>query len=300
MPAIERRIGWVGPQNSYWSWILDHLPEVERLSSCKDWQPESFQDLLIVGLDNRASPHWDEVAEALKAKGNSDAVPNSPEKKSRKKSGSQTTFLDSNISLILGETWVGHRRTLPIPESLNTFYWYELFDRLLPSLDLQIGATDFYSPARGQRIVRWQSISEHLAQMDVSSKRVLVVADSASNHGMWHASLEGRFASILGVDSEQLDRFRFHPDLVLIDYDPGPSTEEYEASDVHCQRVLDTLRILRNRFPRAMTVVASGFPRWIDWERWANGGADVLIPKPGCLLGLSWGIKRWEQPQLAE
>ena len=300
MPAIERRIGWVGPQNSYWAWILDHLPEVQRLGACKDWQPESPQDLLIVALDNRASSHWDEVAEALQTKGNSEAVSTGPEKKSRKKNSAPSTFLDSNIALILGESWVGHRRTLPIPESLNTFYWYELFDRLLPSLDLKIGATDFHVPARGQRIVRWQSISEHLAQIDVLRNRVLVVADSATAHSMWQASLGDRFASVLGVDSEQLDRFRFSPEMVLIDYEPGPSSVEQQGNDVYCQRVLDTLRIVRSRFPEAMTVVASGFPRWIDWEQWSKGGADVLFPKPGCLLGLSWGMKRWGQLQLAE
>lgn len=300
MPAIERRIGWVGPQNSYWAWILDHLPDVHRVKTCKDWQSDSPQDLLIVALDNRVSPYWDEVAEALPSRENGETVPNGSARKIRKRSGTPSSFLDSNIALILGESWVGHRRTLPIPESLNTFYWYELFDRLLPSLDLSIGTTDFQSPARGQRIARWRSISEQLASIDISRNRVLVIADSATTHSMWQASLGGRYASVLGVDSEQLGRFRFTPEMVVIDYEPGPSTEEQHGSDVYCQRVLDTLRMVRNRFPEAMTVVASGFPRWIDWEQWSSSGADVLFPKPGCLLGLAWGLKRWRTLQLAE
>ena len=300
MPAIERRIGWVGPQNKYWAWILDRLPKVERLRACSDWQIDSPDDLLIVALDSRVSPEWYEVSEALQAKGSIEAVSTGQQKKSRKKSGSSPTFLDSSISLLLGESWIGHRRTFPIPESFNTFYWYELYDRLMPSLDLGIASTDFHSPERGQRIARWHSIAEHLAQIDVSKKRVLVVADSGTTHSMWQDNLGQRYASVLGVDSEQLNSFRFHPDMVLIDYELSPSTTEQHASESHCQRVLATLGLVRHRFPEAMTVVASGFPRWVDWEQWSNAGADVLLPKPGCLLGLSWGMKRWEQMQLAE
>lgn len=300
MPDIERRIGWVGPQNKYWAWILDRLPKVEQLSACKDWQTDSPEDLLIVALESRSSTEWDEVFEALQTKGSIEPGSAGQQKKTRKKSGAAPTFLDSSITLILGEPWVGHRRTSPVPESFNTFYWYELYDRLMPSFDLGIGPTDFQSPERGQRIARWHSIAEHLAQIDVSKKRVLVVADSGTTHSMWQESLGERYASVLGVDSEQLDRFRFQPDMVLIDYEPLPSTTEHQASESHFQRVVDTLGLVRHRFPEAMTVVSSGFPRWADWEKWSDAGADILLPKPGCLLGLSWGMKRWEQMQLAK
>lgn len=37
-----------------------------------------------------------------------------------------------HFALILGDFWPGHRRTRPLPEELNTFYWYELFDKVLP------------------------------------------------------------------------------------------------------------------------------------------------------------------------
>jgi CheY-like chemotaxis protein len=279
---------------------LDRLPKVERLKACKDWQTDSPNDLLLVALESRVSPECDEVFEALQSKGSIETVSTGQQKKSRKRISTSPTFLDSSISLLLGESWVGHRRTYPIPESINTFYWYELYDRLMPSLDLGIGSTDFESPERGQRIARWHSISEHLAQTDVSRKRVLVVADSDTTHSMWRESLGVRYACVLGVDSEQLDRFRFQPDMVLVDYEPGPSTTERHASESHCLRVIDTLELVRHRFPEAMTVVSSGFPRWVDWEQWSDAGADVLLPKPGCLLGLSWGIKRWEQRQLAE
>ncbi|MCU0711339.1 MAG: response regulator [Pirellula sp.] len=300
MAAIQRRIGWVGPQNKCWAWILDRLPAVDHLSSLKDWKLESADDLLMVALESRLAPEWDEISAALPTSLSVEAGLSSQLKKSRKKNDAISSSLDSSVCVLLGEPWVGHRRTQPIPESLNTFYWYELYDRLLPSLDLGIGRTDVHSPEKGQRIARWHSVAEKLAQIEVSGKRVLVVADSSTTHSMWCESFENRYASVLGVDSEQLHRFRFQPHMVLIDHEAGPPMADEHASERHCQRVLDTLQHVRNRFPEAMTVVASGFPRWVDWERWSLGGADVLVPKPGCLLGLAWGIHRWEQMQLAE
>lgn len=300
MPAIERRIGWVGPQNKYWAWILERLPAVEYLSSCHDWRPETPDDLLLVAIDSRVASEWDEISEVIQAHGGLDSSVAGQSKKSRKKISSTASILSSKICLLLGESWAGHRRTQPIPESFHSFYWYELFDRLLPSLDSGIEAMDLQSPERGQRIVRWLSISEKLAQIDVSNQRVLVIADSSSAHEMWRESLEDRYASILGVDIEQLDRFRFQPDMVLIDFEAGPSTAEQHASEHYGLRVHEVLRRVRHRFPDSMTVVANGFPRWDDWEQWSLAGADVLFPKPGCLLGLDWNMKRWEQMQLAE
>ncbi len=299
MPAIERRIGWVGPQNKYWAWILERLPAVEYLSSCHDWRPETSDDLLLVAIDSRVASEWDEISEVFQAHGGLDSSVAGQSKKSRKKISSTASILSSKICLLLGESWAGHRRTQPIPESFHSFYWYELFDRLLPSLDSGIEAMDLQSPERGQRIADGYRFRKSWLRL---MYRINECCDCGFEFGSRNVAREFRRSLCfdLGVDIEQLDRFRFQPDMVLIDFEAGPSTAEQHASEHYGLRVHEVLRRVRHRFPDSMTVVANGFPRWDDWEQWSLAGADVLFPKPGCLLGLDWNMKRWEQMQLAE
>ena len=299
MPPAERRIGWLGPRDRYWGWILDRIPQAMLLGSLGEWHADSESDVLLVALDNRASADWLAISEIHRSKSEA-AASTSTRSKSKRKGASQPLVLDSSISLLLGESWVGHRRTLPIPESFGMFYWYELWDRLLPSLDLGIGRSDFESPERGQRVARWQSIGEQWDRLDSRMHRVLAVADSSTTHTLWQETLEQRLGSVLGVYPEQLDRFRYQADMVLIDLDPPPPKKNISSSDAHHQRVVATLRKVRRRFPGAMTVVADGFPRWTDWQVWSDSGADLLFPKPGCLFGLNWGLNRWAEMSLTK
>ncbi|XZE22452.1 hypothetical protein SH449x_002381 [Pirellulaceae bacterium SH449] len=311
MQPIKRRIGWVGPETKVWSWVLDHLPDVERISRVAQWQPDSERDLLLVAADSRVSSEWEEL-ESILATPNTKLSNESPSpKKSRKKSSSakpavavKTTHAahavhSSSAWLLLGESWIGHRRTFPLPESLQSFYWYELFDRLLPALDLheESGSDLLESPAgeRGLRVARWIALGERFRNREWKNNRVVVVADSTTTQQMWRETLQDQFGSVLGVDHCDFGRFRFQPDTVLIDFDPPPSRHLNPACDAVSERITDALQAARDRFPDAMRVVASNFPRWNDWERWSESGADVLIPKPGCLYGLAWCMQRWTQ-----
>lgn len=312
MQPIKQRIGWVGPETRVWSWILNRLPDVERVSRVSQWQPESDRDLLLVAADSRVSSEWEEL-ESILASPNTELSNESPSpKKSRKKSTSPKPVAkekiaqvphainSSNTWLLLGESWIGHRRTFPLPDSLQCFYWYELFDRLLPALDVygESGTELLGIPPgeRGLRVARWIALGERFRNVKWKNNRVVVVADSTTTHQMWRETLQDQFGSVLGVDLCDLTRFRFQPDTVLIDFDPPPSGHETPAYEAMFERVNNALQGVSYRFPDAMRVVASNFPRWSDWETWSENGADVLVPKPGCLFGLAWCMQHWTQP----
>lgn len=312
MQPIKQRIGWVGPETGVWSWILDRLPDVERVNRVAQWQPESDRDLLLVAADSRVSSEWEEL-ESILATSNTKLSNESPSpKKSRKKSSSAKPVATEkaahappavssfNAWLLLGESWIGHRRTFPLPESLQSFYWYELFDRLLPALDVHQESggelSEINTGERGLRVARWIALGERFRNQEWKNNRVVVVADSTTTHQMWRETLQDQFGSVLGVDLCDFGRFRFQPDTVLIDFDPPPSGHQNPACEAVSEKVSDTVQTVRDRFPDAMRVVASNFPRWNDWERWSESGADILIPKPGCLFGLAWCMQRWTQP----
>jgi CheY-like chemotaxis protein len=310
MSDRARKLGWVGPRDRYWEWILSRLGPVEFLAldsqrgeDFRPWLNESEANVLLMGIEDRYSPE----AQAFESL-HTETPPVDPPKKRNSKSTELTTSSQSRTLGILGEAWEGHRRTHPVGEHGEKFYWYELYDRLLPTLDSRNSYQAAKSPQaksnasntsaqRSLRVQRWIELSTQFQAGILHSKRCMVIADSNTTAELWSCVLETMGSSVLVTESGQGARARFQPDFVVLDLDEPPrqSSRHVDGLPSKSERIGQELNWIGRRFPDALTIVADGFPRWSDWSAWTNLGADVLLPRPFCSFGVSWASQRWSE-----
>lgn len=298
-------IGWFGPNNDAWEWILKHFHDVKLLRE-QDINPwiaghssRSVSDnadgipILILASDFRSDPIADLVLN-LKP---SDAP----------KPGSSCV----PWCVLLGTDWGGHRRTQPLPESWHTFYWYELYDRIMPWLSqvglwngnvtptTSNGSTVTSNRKISLRVQRWIDSAMAMNQrqresVGVDSKGVnearsiqmaLVVTENADSRQLWSEALSRRNIQSVCTIPSLLDIW-LKPDILVIDLENEPLQRTLDERNFETSPVLTTVRTLSRQFPDAFQIVIDPFPRWERWALLQELGADILVGKPFCLDGI--------------
>jgi hypothetical protein len=300
-------IAWYGPTNDCWNWILSHFQDVLVLRSqdMDRWlashdSPSKLGDskgnaTLILVSEFRSETQVLEFAQRLEQTN----TPKSDE--------------GPNWCLVLGADWAGHRRTLPLPEAWHVFYWYELYDRLMPWLlgnlskdnltRTELTSAAVASPGNrsiSPRVQRWIDLALKTTHpiegvQDQENQKVgiaLVVAETADTRELWTDVLARRNFRCVCASPLQLDLW-IEPDIILVDIDPmplagrlgggkrGPSDGCNDGSELE-----ETIRRLKSQFPEAVQIVADAFPLWQRWYPLQECGTDILIAKPGFLDGV--------------
>lgn len=298
-------IGWFGPKEEAWEWILKHFEDLTilREQDIESWLSQRRVDSL--GEINRRCAlmfasdfRTDRIVELVRLLEQRGAPESSP-----------IGFVP--WCLLLGTDWSGHRRTQPLPETWHTFYWYELYDRLFPWL-AGIANSDSGSkppavaPLSGNRKVsprvqRWidsalamknrrtvtDSSNSESNSRPPSIQLALILAENADTRAVWTEGLSRRNIHCVCTAPTQLDIW-VQPDIIIVDLDRPPMkvAARNGVSDKFDTALESTLDQLNRQFPKAFQVVADPFPRWQTWERLHESGADLLIGKPYCLDGI--------------
>ncbi len=353
----QRSLAWAAPKGKYWDWIRSHL----LIPSIVELDPQPFLSSTTARTELLASTHswilgvegrydtdlqaWltDWLSSSNASPEKTKANPASKRRSSTKKSAVPTDVEAARLepsapkyasagAVILGEAWTGHRRTFPLPEPIVPFYWYELYDRLLPWIydrtmptttpdstpvkespkgkqnqDLVAArrpATSPSQPGRGlnPRVSIWIDASQQSRQTPhlsilrndgrTTAPFALVIAESFSTSQLWQDMLSALGLPCMIARPDEL-RVQLTPDLVFVDLDAGPRSVDYPPHARPPQSVVDLFTHLRVRFPDAMLAGFDSFPRWTCWEKLESLGVDSLFPKPFSTFGLQWCIRRW-------
>jgi hypothetical protein len=286
-------IGWYGPSNDYWGWILGHFRDVTLLTerNVADWLafPSPASDhanrasALLIAIDSRAEP---EIAFLQQFEPN--VAPGSKGKRA------------IPTGVLLGDDWVGHRRTHPLPETLLTFYWYEWYDRVLPWLgDLSAAGPETHpletnaagskrrvSP-RVQRVIDASlAIESSLDHQADPGQLALVVADTAATRQLWCETLARHKIQAVATTPQNLSLW-VQPDFIVVDLESEPLDvrKRHEKSENGNPKE-ELVERLASQFPNARLLVADAFPRWENWFNLKQAGADLLVSKPFQLTGI--------------
>lgn len=285
-------IGWYGPSNDNWGWILGHFRDVTLLTdrNVEDWlafqsqasDQASQASALLIAIDSRVEPEIGLIKQLEEnvAPGNGKvrAVP---------------------TGVLLGDDWVGHRRTNPLPETLLTFYWYELYDRILPWLgDLSSGpeTQTMESNAAGskrkvsprvQRVIDTSlSIESRLGCYTSAGQLALVVAETAATRQLWCETLARHEIQSVATTPQNLSLWT-KPDFIIVDLESAPlEVRKQHANSEDGSPEEKLVEKLASQFPEATLLVADAFPRWENWRDLKFAGADILVPKPFQLTGI--------------
>ena len=291
-------IGWFGPTHNQWDWILGHFHHVTLLSerNVEDWIASQSQGphldqanatpVLIAAIESRFEPAMDLVKSF-----DSSAAPNS------------TKAMSIPWCVLLGDDWVGHRRTFPLPESMQTFYWYEWYDRVFPWLvDPSHGktakpSTESDAPTNPRKLSpRVQRLIDATLSMDKrlrcnksngnSIKMALVVTETATTRQLWCDALSRHAIQCVATPPENLELWA-NPDMLVVDIESEPwiVRERQQAGENGCARG-SLVRRLARQFPKATMIVADAFPRWDTWKALKECGADLIVAKPFQLPGI--------------
>ena len=290
-------IGWFGPTNDQWEWILGHFREVSMLTdqNVEDWLLSQSNALrsnklvskpaLLVAIESRFDPAVDFV------KGLEQTVAPTDGKS-----------LTIPWCVLLGDDWVGHRRTYPLPETLQTFYWYELYDRLLPWLVNASPAAPTESTSDSVNAVGKRRSSPRVQRLiDVSLSRdgkrkdgktvsnalelALVVTETATTRQLWCEAFSRYKIQCVATTPADIE-FWARPDVVVIDVESEPLVIRQRQLDFGGGTKVSLVRKLAAQFPDAIIVVAVAFPRWENWKILKESGADILVGKPFQLAGI--------------
>ncbi len=285
-------IGWYGPSNDYWGWILGHFRDVTLLTdrSVGDWLAFQSQvsdhasraSALLIAIDSRVEPEIGLIKQleqnVAPGDGKVRAVP---------------------TGVLLGDDWVGHRRTNPLPETLLTFYWYELYDRVLPWLgDLSggletqametnaAGSKRKVSP-RVQRVIDTSlSIESRLGCYASAGQLALVVAETAATRQLWCETLDRHEIQSVATTPQNLSLWT-KPDFIIVDLESEPlEVRKQQANSEDGIPEEKLIERLASQFPEATLLVADAFPRWENWLDLKQAGADILVGKPFQLTGI--------------
>ena len=282
-------IGWLGPTDDAWEWMLGHFEDrvVLREQDVLPWLQRSSVGDGVTSANSRsvllfASEHRSDSTVALI--------------KRLEEHGISVPW-----SLLLGTDWSGHRRTLPLPEIWQTFYWYELYDRLIPwlrSVATPVSVLDapHASSAAGKRkisprVQRWIDVSQRACSKDDightsnSQQMALVVAQTRETQQLWKDALGRRNLPCVAVNPSQLDLW-VEPSIVIVDLEAQPLEQLHGSGQAVLTAQLELHEKIRSLFPNALQVVADAFPRWDRWNHLQNAGADILVAKPYFVDGI--------------
>jgi len=186
---------------------------------------------------------------------------------------------DCEFYCILGQWWVGHKRTLPLPTGTPIFYWYELYDLLLPEM---------------KRSQQSASILDSATSSRVMSESALVCSSDPELRRMWGESLRH-----YGIHTVALINFGAIPesqfDYILVDADSNHAANPSVDCDlVDCdlvdterlERILRLVATLRRRYPKSVIATLMGFPEWQSSQAVLQSGANMIVGKPCRVAGL--------------
>jgi len=316
MSSIERShldIGWFGPIDGRWMGLLDHFSCIEVLdrATATEWLQEPSSDRsLLVGLEHRSD---DRLAWLL------DMASKPRVESAKKKTSSKRSVASKDIpppiqsidwsrqvhmACVLGEDWVGHRRTFPLPESIETFYWYQWYDRVIPWVcwdsDCSMAKSKGFSSGltRGLRIQRIEADADRFVtwkdcqntQSLLSNRIAWVLSDRDSGVELWQGMLESYGIRGLGSRVDQLHGL-LNADLILVDcnpvdYRPGDGCGRSTSNDALVMR-------LRREQPDAFLVVIDPFAGMDRWQSYCDQGVDAMAGKPFSLQGILCSWERW-------
>ncbi|MFN7627474.1 MAG: hypothetical protein ACK5PZ_11645 [Pirellula sp.] len=347
-------VAWFGPTDGCWDWLLQHFEQVTLLSEgdIREWL--DLQSGVSSAAISPKGPSKDAIAPNKTTKTSSTKSTNS--KNTRAKNlgaknsapsdrsdavllvafehrndprlrvwqSSHTSFLNNStrIATVLGSDWQGHRRTFPLSDSVESFYWFQLFDRIVPwllsssevqqqglvpspaSLQSQDGVVDPAVAGRkskstsstsgsgaNPRVQRLLEINDWypviLEQLATRNQLAWIISDHREQRMAWQETLVSY--GVRTVASRPGDaQFWATPDLIVVDclarddHPSGQITGSLKEGVIHA----------RGMYPDAFMVLVDPFPGWRRWESWLELGVDALVPRPADFAGVlvSWQL----------
>jgi hypothetical protein len=269
-------LGWYGPKHGPWDWILGHFRDVSILKERNVEAWAATQSPLLVAVESRFSREL-QFAKSI------EQIVAPKEVNSR----------PLPWCVVLGDDWVGHRRTFPLPETWLTFYWYELYDRLMPWLTnhawMDPVPSSHDSAAAGKRKVNPRvqrlidtsiAVDQRIAKAVANPiKLALVVTETSTTRQMWCDTFSKLEIQCVATTPNQFELW-ITPEIVVVDLESQPLAireADFLTGIVHK---------LANQYPSAVILVTDGFPRWDHWSLLLESGADLLVAKPFQLTGV--------------
>lgn len=294
-------LGWCGPTDPTWRSLLDSiptslLPNIDILRPCDliDWineptelaltpkrssKKQNSNKRLLIACEHRNDQTLTLVDQLL-----------TPKPRSQQKISNPAPF-----ALVLGEDWQGHRRTYPLPDSLETFYWYEWFDKTLPWILLDQPQPKDRKPHRqielNQRVGRILHSNEQLSlhlnapnkQNQLSKSLWWILADQPDTSTLWCNLLESYGARTVGsLLNEPYPKLQ--PDGILLA--PQARNSDHATSTQPPIDILNSLTKLRDDHPNTFLALISPFPRLGDWPHFHRAGLNAITGYPNSPQGL--------------
>lgn len=329
-------IGWFGPVDGRWLRLLDHFPSVELLDrqTATQWLESPCDDrALLVGLEHRNDPRlawlldWDlqyrtnaqvnantpvEESPVVKKKTSSKKTTSKkqePKQASSKASlskqsagigpsGLQVSSCSPVMACVLGEDWAGHRRTFPLPESIETFYWHQWYDQIIPWVRWRVER--FERPGLGIRIARVLNGSEQFAtwmglqqtKKTLGNRVAWILSDQSHGARMWHDAFESFGIRAIGSGVAPVN-WAIRADLVLID---STSRTGRDATSSECSTSLrELIAQVRNDQPDAFLILIDSFSLMARWDCFWGLGVDAIVDRPFSLQGVLCSWEAWQR-----
>lgn len=293
--STDLSIGWYGPVDGRWMSLLNHFQSVEILDrqSATEWIDGTSTDRkLLIGLEHRSDPKLAWVLDFV-------SKTNKKQTATTKRTAVSKKAKHRSMACILGEDWAGHRRTFPLPESIETYYWYQWYDQVLAwvgwesaseqtlSSGLRVGRIE----TDADRFLRWQKSKQAHAML--SNKIAWVVSDQDSSVELLQESLESYGIRAIGSRADQVPGV-FVADLVIVEMS-SRNGSEFTCGEIHDAQK-EFLTQIRRRQPGAFMVVTDGFVQMGRWESYRQLGVDAVVGRPWSLQGLLFSWERWLTP----
>jgi hypothetical protein len=302
--------GW-GPSHGPWEWIQSQFERSTLLNhqTIDDWvigsrdKDPSVKRIVLLGIEHRTDTRpvaWLEQQQ---------------QQQQQRSEGSsrRTSIPSSEIGVILGNDWHGHRRTHPLPDLSPTFYWYQWFDRIFPwlsefiesdswdstaaskrkrAIQKQSGASQSHAtPARIQWLMdrsQWQS--SRLGNEHHDHPLAWVITDHRDQSELWQDTCQSVGMRVVASRWDR-DPPSLQPQLIVVDC--------VSRSDNSKPSIESATRAAREQHPDAFLAVVSSFPSWSEWSEWQQQGIDAVLPRPAALQGFLFYWEQWRSRTVA-
>ncbi len=255
---IDSIVAWCGPRSDGLGWLSDRCVAVGTLKVAETLSTDALDELctqnprrLILSVENRLWYPLDEVQYLQRA------------------------WPEIPLAVALGSWFDGSRRTGIGSTAQLCLPWYRWWDGWHPWLSgSNSGLLDAWPHAKFQ----------HPGSCSTSPSFGHVVCNCLQTAAGWIASFKTQSADAtvftLGDYQAMLNETwstdSAYPDWILWD----DSCLNTAGTEGNAAQVGDLLSAARNKFPNAMVIAATCMPRWHDWQRWQDWGADELLGKP--------------------
>jgi hypothetical protein len=195
----------------------------------------------------------------------------------------QRYFPDVPVVAAVGSWWDGARRTGIGEVEHLLLPWYRWWD----------GWTDWLSGVQPSLFGPCHVAAERMPGVQGSSKaergtrRGIIVANCRSMAEAWLGLVNSTGAEATTVSSQAFADWTPRSDIDWVVWDDScldtfPGLCQAGTPQFEDRALLDFLALVSDRFPSALTIVASSMPRIDQWRAAAEGGAREFIAKPSC------------------